>query len=88
MKRGLRRDVCYTAKKFSDNPDLIVRVFVEIDMVGGRELVHPEFGDAGLCIGSEEREDIVAEVSVKRVTGGKLSDIFHALLIAGNLKKS
>jgi hypothetical protein len=44
VERGVRIKTGNTAKKFSDNANLAVLVFIEVDIVGGGKLVNPKVG--------------------------------------------
>ena len=72
---GLPRAVGDAVKKLSDKGRPAVQFFVEIDMIRCLESMHPEVG--GYPADPELRKDVVAQVLVKRIFTGKMSQILH-----------
>jgi hypothetical protein len=53
------------AEEFSNDPRLAVLIFIQIHMVGCRQLIYPESGRTSAD--ADLREDIVPQVSIQRV---------------------
>lgn len=75
MEGALRRSICDTNEKFSNETRPADLIFIEIDVVGGLELIHPEVG--GGAMDTDLRKDVIAQISIERVFSGKMSEIFH-----------
>ena len=64
-----------TAEKLSDKASPAPSIFIEVDMVGCGNAIHPEVrGDA---IDAKLREDVVAEIPVERIFLRKMAEVLH-----------
>ena len=64
MEGALRRSICDTNEKFSNETRPADLIFIEIDVVGGLELIHPEVG--GGAMDTDLRKDVIAQISIER----------------------
>ena len=72
---SLRRAVRDAVKKLPDNARLAAQVFVEVNVVGCLNPIHPEVG--GDAFDAELREDVVEQIPIEGIFGRKMSKIFH-----------
>jgi len=66
-------------EKFSDELYPAAFIFIEIDIFGGLNLIHTEAG--GVAMDAEPWEDVIAQISIKRVFSGKMSKVSHEIPI-------
>ena len=81
MKCGFRIKMRNAAKKFSDNSEVTVPVFIEVDMIGSRKPIYAKVGR--IQAGVEQWDNIVCRrYVVKWIMGREMAEVFHDLLIA------
>jgi hypothetical protein len=77
MKCRFRIKMRDAAEKFSDNSEVAMAFFVEVDMIGSRKSVYTKV--ERIQAGVKLRDDILPEVCVKRVMSREMAEIFHDL---------
>ena len=80
VKGGIWRAARNAAKKLAYHARLTLLIFVQVNMVGGRQLIHPKL--RGTPMDTELRQDVATQVFIERVVLGEMPDVVHSALIS------
>lgn len=81
VKGGIWRAAWNAAKKLAYHSRFTVLIFVQIDMIGGGQLIYPKLRRTPMD--TELRQDVVTQVFIERVVLWEMPDVVHGALMLG-----